>query len=354
MVNDAIHSSAAAVSDDSHSISRIAANRLRLVPLSWKGETVELTLQSAPVHLCADTLVRTLPTVFADRPYRIECEGAMLKRLAAVTIELNDDVVLCSSTSRDGLQFFAQPTDPNLFADVFGLARLSVSLRRPDALVPELFYAPPIHVLLPKGERAEAISKMAVRVASASDRLFPKEHSHDRMKEDCGESSSEKAIRNQEEALERIIQLYERHFSYFRTNARSRLSEREEVGAFAKLKSFTQKTLEFIVRHPEELEPAPGGIGIRPNGIGPAWLPRRSLIRSAQPSFNTYENQALVGFLTSLAHEIDTESAELTAAAEQLPHTQFNVPEGYVPSTAAIFAESAKRLQLAASRFLQF
>lgn len=43
MVNDAIHSSAAAVSDDSHSISRIAANRLRLVPLSWKGETVELT-----------------------------------------------------------------------------------------------------------------------------------------------------------------------------------------------------------------------------------------------------------------------------------------------------------------------
>ena len=79
MVNDAIHSSAAAVSDDSHSISRIAANRLRLVPLSWKGETVELTLQSAPVHLCADTLVRTLPTVFADRPYRIECEGAMLK-----------------------------------------------------------------------------------------------------------------------------------------------------------------------------------------------------------------------------------------------------------------------------------
>ena len=140
MVNDAIHSSAAAVSDDSHSISRIAANRLRLVPLSWKGETVELTLQSAPVHLCADTLVRTLPTVFADRPYRIECEGAMLKRLAAVTIELNDDVVLCSSTSRDGLQFFAQPTDPNLYADVFGLARLSVSLRRPDALVPELFY----------------------------------------------------------------------------------------------------------------------------------------------------------------------------------------------------------------------
>lgn len=239
MVNDAIHSSAAAVSDDSHSISRIAANRLRLVPLSWKGETVELTLQSAPVHLCADTLVRTLPTVFADRPYRIECEGAMLKRLAAVTIELNDDVVLCSSTSRNGLQFFAQPTDPNLFADVFGLARLSVSLRRPDALVPELFYAPPVHVLLPKGERAEAISKMAVRVASASDRLFPKEHSHDRMKEDCGESSSEKAIRNQEEALERIIQLYEQHFSYFRTNARSRLSEREEVGAFAKLKSFT-------------------------------------------------------------------------------------------------------------------
>ena len=37
MVNDAIHSSAASVSDDSHSISRIAANRLRLVPLSWKG-----------------------------------------------------------------------------------------------------------------------------------------------------------------------------------------------------------------------------------------------------------------------------------------------------------------------------
>ena len=78
------------------------------------------------------------------------------------------------------------------------------------------------------------------------------------------------------------------------------------------------------------------------------------MIRSAQPSFNTYENQALVGFLTSLAHEIDKESAELTLAAEELPHTQFNVPEGYVPSTAAIFAESAKRLQLAASRFLQF
>lgn len=159
MVNDAIHSSAAAVSDDSHSISRIAANRLRLVPLSWKGETVELTLQSAPVHLCADTLVRTLPTVFADRPYRIECEGAMLKRLAAVTIELNDDVVLCSSTSRNGLQFFAQPTDSNLFADVFGLARLSVSLRRPDALVPELFMRRPSMCFCLKGNAPKPYPK---------------------------------------------------------------------------------------------------------------------------------------------------------------------------------------------------
>lgn len=174
------------------------------------------------------------------------------------------------------------------------------------------------------------------------------------MKEDCGESSSEKAIRNQEEALERIIQLYDRHFSYFRTNARNRLSEREEVGAFAKLKSFTQKTLEFIVRHPEELEPAPGGIGIRPNGIGPAWLPRRSLIRSAQPSFNTYENQALVGFLTSLAHEIDKESAELTLAAEELPHTQFNVPEGYVPSTAAILRSPPNVSSLPRAAFCSF
>lgn len=55
MVNDAIHSSAAAVSDDSHSISRIAANRLRLVPLSWKGETVELTLPSLRPSTSAQT-----------------------------------------------------------------------------------------------------------------------------------------------------------------------------------------------------------------------------------------------------------------------------------------------------------
>ena len=129
MVNDAIHSSAAAVSDDSHSISRIAANRLRLVPLSWKGETVELTLQSAPVHLCADTLVRTLPTVFADRPYRIECEGAMLKRLRLSSMTMSfcvhrRAVTVCSSllsrltriflrtysVLRDSLSRFADPT----------------------------------------------------------------------------------------------------------------------------------------------------------------------------------------------------------------------------------------------------
>ena len=128
MVNDAIHSSAAAVSDDSHSISRIAANRLRLVPLSWKGETVELTLQSAPVHLCADTLVRTLPTVFADRPYRIECEGAMLRlRLSSMTMSFyvhRPAVTACSSllsrltriflrtysVLRDSLSRFADPT----------------------------------------------------------------------------------------------------------------------------------------------------------------------------------------------------------------------------------------------------
>ena len=324
------------------------ANLLRLVPLDWDGDAVELALDAAPRPLSAEELAGAVPTVFSDRPYRIECSGPMLMRLAAVTLDLNDELILCRMTRREGLVVFATPDNPMIFESVFGLAKLVVELRRPDSTEPEVYHAPPVHVLLPKGERAESISLMALKVARASDRLFQISGA---AADAAQETSSEKAIQNQAEALERVVQLYERHYSYFRTNARTKLAEKEQVGAFAKLKSFTQKTLEFIVRHPEELEPSPGGRGVRPNGVGEAWMPRRTLIQSAEASFNTYENQALVGFLTSLAREVDAEASIFQTAAEKLPDARLAAPEGYLPSTSAVFAECSKRLETAAERF---
>ena len=68
------------------------ANLLRLVPLDWDGDAVELALDAAPRPLSAEELAGAVPTVFSDRPYRIECSGPMLMRLAAVTLDLNDEL----------------------------------------------------------------------------------------------------------------------------------------------------------------------------------------------------------------------------------------------------------------------
>lgn len=331
---------------------------LRLVPDGWSGPAVELALDAAPPALALDP-EGGWPAVFSNRAYRIEVAGPALLVPSAVTVSINGEPCRYVQSERGADSIALRPQESWPFRDVFGLAHVEVALRRPGAVVPLVLHAEPALVLLPEGQSSRNVSAMAARVCAAYDRLFAEPDGGEGTSaglaggrgEAASAKSSAEALTGQEAALERLVRLYETHFAWFRSNARRRLAEREEVGAFERLKRFSQKTLEFIVRHPEELSPAPGSDGVKPHGFGQAWIPRHTLVTSSAPSADIYENRVIVGFLDMLARDVDGEERALAAAAAALPRAKVEVPEGYLASTAAIFAESARRLDAAAERF---
>lgn len=120
-----------------------------------------------------------------------------------------------------------------------------------------------------------------------------------------------------EDRVRALIDLYSRSLTYFRTNARFTLSNKEVVEPFNRLRSLSASSIRYIVTHPDELVPSSTEHGVMVNGK--PYLPEHTVARSKVKNFDIQENRIVVGFLQTVLFALRNYSDRLApAVAESL------------------------------------
>lgn len=140
--------------------------------------------------------------------------------------------------------------------------------------------------------------------------------------------------------LEEIYDVYVKSYHILKHSAQNKLINTNKIGSFNELQSIRQNTINYIVNHPEELQPVNYNSGISVNKQ--YYEPQKTLVQSVAYSCDIYENQVLVGFLKTIVQEL--EEIKLSVELHKNQNTSPYRQNGYVDSAYYIYTKNIKML----------
>ena len=140
--------------------------------------------------------------------------------------------------------------------------------------------------------------------------------------------------------LEEIYDVYVKSYHMLKHSAQNKLINISKIGNFNELQSIRQDTINYIVNHPEELQPVNYNSGISVNKQ--YHEPHKTLVQSVAYSCDIYENQVLVGFLKTIIQEL--EEIRLSVELQKNRNTSPYRKNGYVDSAYYIYTRNTKML----------
>lgn len=254
-----------------------------------------LKLDSVKTSYEYEHLLRSKNAVIGDDYYDIKLTGFEEDPLQIVVL-VNDEEM--ESNYRLGLISFGAT---NIFSGVFGYVRISLHLFYKD--YDEWLYSEYLPVLVKKTINNRAVNSMLDYIKeNQSDILFKRMFG---MKEDSRTTSEEIApdeggFLRQILLIEEVISTFKSVYGHFKTNSRYMLESVETVDKTEKLTYINDKTLQYLVSHPESLRINKSGI--RHNKQN--YLPDRTLMMQNRITQDIYENQAVIGFLQHVIIEV--------------------------------------------------
>ena len=141
-----------------------------------------------------------------------------------------------------------------------------------------------------------------------------------------------------------IAEVYARYTHYFRMNARFKLSTREAVEPFNRIRNFSDSTLRYIISHPYELNPSMNTKGILFRGT--PYVPHHTLVQTKTKNFAIYENKVILGFLKTVCL-----SAEKYLSSDSEVKKLLGSLLGAYESALSLSANELKRMPKATSIF---
>ena len=141
--------------------------------------------------------------------------------------------------------------------------------------------------------------------------------------------------------IKNVLRVFEHNMAYFRTNPHTKADTTYRVDDFAKLQAITPQTLQYMAQHPDELTPTNIETGIHYDNQH--YFPRHTLITNKQRVRNTYENQAVLGFVHELA-------IQTSALIEKIDHfllvsnEESRISNGYISSATYILQTTKHNL----------
>ena len=110
--------------------------------------------------------------------------------------------------------------------------------------------------------------------------------------------------------IKKIVQVYDKHYDFFRENARVTTTQENRVDRLEKLQYASPESVQYAAQHPEELSQVMGGKGVR---IGRSvYHPKHVMMSQNVLSHDTYENRAVLNFLPVLLDHLDELEKTLT------------------------------------------
>lgn len=307
--------------------------------------TAAASEQISPLHpqggviSVAEINQSTLLPVFFDYQYygTLLCPDS--QSVTEFEFYVNDQFVETQFVPESGKFSIIDPTDQRIFRECYGLVQLSVSFS--DSEGSHQLESNYFQVMIRKGMQNDSVSRMVDYIYQNCEALlydksiFPQELAN--LKE--GET---KTIETCLQLLRRIYQIYDKNYREFQQNSRYAIVHEERVDCFEKLRFISSPTLQYIVRHPEELQPVTsiGGIRLQKQ----SYQPRHTLVTATTPSFDIYENRVVLGFLYTLLSEIEKMKKGILVLIQQLPSKERTIGE-YISSSQLVYLGVRKRLE---------
>lgn len=136
--------------------------------------------------------------------------------------------------------------------------------------------------------------------------------------------------------IKEICDVYVKSYQTLKHSAQNKLINTNRIGNFNELQNIRQSTINYIVNHPEELQPVIYNSGISVNKQ--YYEPRKTLVQSVAYSCDIYENQVLVGFLRTIVQEL--KEIRILVELQKNRNTAPYRKNGYVDSTYYIYTKN--------------
>ena len=262
-------------------------------------------------HIQAEELYtkRISGQVYSDIPYAaaLILEGETPP--SRVNVYINGDHVKsygALNEQRFAINFIAdQYPRGDIFRDCYGYIRLEVELlwdtedREPKSYVTDY-----LAVMLKATSLNRSIQSMAEYVY--------RQHRHFLWRDKNRPYGNVQLSSHEEKSLDTlvaiaktILRVFEHNMAFFRTNPHTKAETTYRIDDFSRLQAITSQTLRYMAQHPDELTPTDIETGIHYDNRH--YFPRHTLIANKQRVRDTYENQAVLGFI----HEIALETRRL-------------------------------------------
>lgn len=159
-----------------------------------------------------------------------------------------------------------------------------------------------INVKMSKHDENKSICNMIDYISEKSSRYLLEDKIRSKIKAGI-KPDSYITVEAQLNIINEIYETYVNFYSSLQFAAHKKLINAEEIGDFSRLHSIRSGTIRYIVNHPEELQAVNYNSGIQFHRQ--YYQPKNTLVNTVTYSYDTEENQIIVGFLKTVVSTLN-------------------------------------------------
>lgn len=300
------------------------------------GNSIQMVLSSSPfMPSDVDEMVLNREYIYSDRPYHAELKG-ISERIESLSFFVNDMEIESAQEENNIISF---GTNRRIFTHNYGFVQITLNIKLENQ-VRMVLYSKFIPILVVNARNNRSVEQMVEYIYAHREQLLL-----------CGSQLSlqsqglkaegTKDLEAQIQIIQDIIQVYNENIGYFRLNAKFRLSPIGHVDHYEKAKCVSNRMINYIVMHPEQLMRTSVSTGIRVHKQN--YIPNKTLVEENAIDYDIYENRIIVGFLRSLNVMVKSLTDEINKRIKQFPNIQ-EIEKGYFLSAAFAFSATKRRL----------
>lgn len=293
------------------------------------GKEVKLKMAPSKSPHSTEEVLKVRKNVFEDVEYEIELVSE--NNLLNVCTFINGEEV--ESHLHESKIVFGYDSQ-KIFSNIFGFAQIALCVKGHNT--EKWYYSEYVSVLVRPSNKNRSISLMLHYIyENMEDYLYQEMTRHG-----IGKDEVAKDFWSQILLLEEIVNVYESNYGYFMANSRYKLDKKEVLDRTEKLQYVDSKTIQYIVRHPEYLDRSAVGISYGSQ----TYLPRKTLMSQNVITYDIYENQVVVGFLSQMFMTIENLKTNVQKFIDSVVIKE-TAENGYIVSSFIIYKNATEQLQ---------
>ena len=287
------------------------------------------------LHKETDSIFYDIPSgkdvVYNDNPYTFSVSD--LDGLPSV-VHINDEVYYVELLERTSERIdFKIKGHEKPFLHSFGAVRISFEIDD------QLFSSNSIAVMVSNSDITDSVMNMVQFIYDNCEKYLYEEHKYSTVITGL-KNNDIVSLEAKIAFLQKALKVYKQSYQYFKFNPYCKLQKVASVDSFDKLQVVSQKTIQYISNHIEDLAVVNYDTGIRVNKQ--FYQPNKVLVEHNMYSYDVYENKIIVGFLKTLVFDI----TQIIKSLRDMTYIKnsHRIEDGYIDSMYQIFSRSIKKI----------